>query len=60
VNHASVSRHHAAIESQYGSTKVRDLSSQNGTFVSERRVSEAYLSDGDSVRLGDAPFTFRA
>jgi pSer/pThr/pTyr-binding forkhead associated (FHA) protein len=60
VNHSSVSRHHAAIESQYGSTKVRDLSSQNGTFVSERRVSEAYLSDGDSVRLGDAPFTFRA
>ncbi len=60
VNHSSVSRHHAAIESQYGSTKVRDLSSQNGTFVSERRVTEAYLSDGDSVRLGDAPFTFRA
>jgi pSer/pThr/pTyr-binding forkhead associated (FHA) protein len=60
VNDSSVSRHHAAIESQYGSTKVRDLSSQNGTFVSERRVTEAYLSDGDSVRLGDAPFTFRA
>ncbi len=60
VNHSSVSRHHAAIESQNGSTKVRDLSSQNGTFVSERRVTEAYLNDGDSVRLGDAPFTFRA
>jgi pSer/pThr/pTyr-binding forkhead associated (FHA) protein len=60
VNHSSVSRHHAAIESQHGSTKVRDLQSQNGTFVSDRRVTEAYLSDGDSVRLGDAPFTFRA
>jgi len=57
---SSVSRHHAAIETRDGSFQVRDLGSQNGTFVRGERVSEAPLKNGDPVRVGDASFTFRA
>jgi pSer/pThr/pTyr-binding forkhead associated (FHA) protein len=61
VSHSSVSRHHASIESSAGALTVRDLNSQNGTFVANRRVTDgARLNDGDAVRFGDAPYTFRA
>ena len=60
VNHSSVSRHHASIENSNGGFVVRDLNSQNGTFVGSRRVTEPTLvNDGDPVRFGDAQFTFR-
>jgi pSer/pThr/pTyr-binding forkhead associated (FHA) protein len=57
---SSVSRHHAAIESSNGSFRLRDLGSQNGTFVRGERINEAPLRNGDAVRVGDASFTFRA
>ena len=61
VSHSSVSRHHASIETNNGTLVVKDLNSQNGTFVDNRRVTVgAPVSDGDTVRFGDAPFTFRA
>ena len=60
VNHSSVSRHHASIVSSGGGFELRDLNSQNGTFVADRRITQAPLTDGDSFRLGQAPFTFRA
>ncbi len=60
LGHSSVSRHHAAIESGNGGFRLRDLGSQNGTFVAGERISDAAIKDGDSVRVGDAAFTFRA
>jgi pSer/pThr/pTyr-binding forkhead associated (FHA) protein len=60
VNHASVSRHHASIEARNGAFRLRDLGSQNGTYVGVERVTEAPIADGDSVKLGDAAFTFHA
>lgn len=60
VNHSSVSRHHASVVRAGGGFELRDLSSQNGTFVADRRITQAPLADGDSFRLGQAPFTFRA
>ncbi len=60
VSHSSVSRHHASIENSNGVFALKDLSSQNGTFVGNRRVTEpTRVSDGDAVRFGDAQFTFR-
>ncbi len=60
VSHSSVSRHHASIENSNGVFAVKDLNSQNGTFVGNRRVTEPTpVSDGDAVRFGDAQFTFR-
>jgi pSer/pThr/pTyr-binding forkhead associated (FHA) protein len=56
---ASVSRRHASIVPQNGGFVLRDLASQNGTFLRGRRVEGTeQLADGDEVRLGDAPFVF--
>ncbi|HYK64828.1 MAG TPA: FHA domain-containing protein, partial [Patescibacteria group bacterium] len=60
VNHSSVSRHHASIENSNGAFVVRDLNSQNGTFVGNRRVTEpTRVTDGDALRFGDAQYIFR-
>ncbi|MBV8772533.1 MAG: FHA domain-containing protein [Deltaproteobacteria bacterium] len=60
VADASVSRHHASIECRNGGYILRDLGSQNGTWLGDRRVTEAPLGGGDTLRLGDALFTFHA
>lgn len=60
INHSSVSRHHASIEAVNGAFELRDLQSQNGTWVSDERVTQKRIADGDSIRLGQAPFIFRA
>jgi pSer/pThr/pTyr-binding forkhead associated (FHA) protein len=57
---ASVSRHHAVIEAHNGAHVLRDLGSQNGTWLAARRVSEASLGSGDAIRLGDVSLTFHA
>ncbi len=60
VSHPSVSRHHAQIVASNGGFELRDMESQNGTYLGGRRVAEARISDGDTIALGDAPFTFHA
>ncbi len=59
VSHSSISRHHASIAAANSTFEMRDLNSQNGTFIDNRRVAQARLKDGDSIRFGDVPFTFR-
>jgi pSer/pThr/pTyr-binding forkhead associated (FHA) protein len=59
ISDASVSRRHASIVPQNGSFVLRDLASQNGSFVRGQRIDGArQLASGDDVRLGDAPFVF--
>jgi pSer/pThr/pTyr-binding forkhead associated (FHA) protein len=42
-----------------GGFALRDLTSQNGTFVGGQRIDGTrQLTNGDDVRLGDAPFVF--
>jgi pSer/pThr/pTyr-binding forkhead associated (FHA) protein len=60
VTDASASRHHATIEAVNGSFRLRDLGSQNGTYIGGTRVTDAPLGNGDTVRIGDAVFTFYA
>ncbi|HTQ24442.1 MAG TPA: FHA domain-containing protein [Candidatus Binataceae bacterium] len=61
VSDASVSRHHATVVPQDGGFALRDLSSQNGTFVRGQRIKDIRpLADGDDLRLGDAPFVFHS
>src|SRR4051812_8984655 len=47
-----VSHQHCEFVSENGFFVVRDLGSQNGTYVNDRRVDEARLRDGDEVRIG--------
>jgi pSer/pThr/pTyr-binding forkhead associated (FHA) protein len=58
LNDASISRYHAVIEARNGSFLVRDLGSHNGTWLAGQRVTEANLTRGAELRLGDASFTF--
>jgi len=59
VADASVSRRHASIVPQDGGFALRDLASQNGTYLRGQRIEGTRpLANGDDVRLGDAPFVF--
>jgi DNA-binding winged helix-turn-helix (wHTH) protein len=55
-----VSRRHALIRVTAGRATVEDLGSKNGTFIADRRVdSPTPLADGDVIRIGSVPVTFR-
>ena len=54
----SVSRKHAIVERSADGWAVRDLGSANGVFVEGKRVSEAPLAPGASLRFGDVEATF--
>jgi pSer/pThr/pTyr-binding forkhead associated (FHA) protein len=58
-----VSRRHAEIISTHDSYVLRDLSSSNGTFLTDRLIdtSDCGLQDGDHIRLGqsDVQLVFR-
>ena len=48
-----VSHQHCEFVAERGFLVVRDLGSQNGTWVNERRGPQARLRDGDVVRIGN-------
>jgi DNA-binding NtrC family response regulator len=50
----SVSRRHAALESDPDGLRLVDLGSRNGTWVGRLRVRDTYVNDGEVVRFGDA------
>jgi pSer/pThr/pTyr-binding forkhead associated (FHA) protein len=60
VDHAKVSRHHARIERRGERFTLRDLGSTNGTWLRDRRIETHTLSDGDSVKIGDAQLLFKS
>jgi len=50
----SVSRHHAQMKIVGHRYYITDLSSRNGTFVNQRKVTEGVpLRNGDIIQLGD-------
>ena len=54
-----VSRRHALIVAGVGSFSIKDLESQNGTYVNGQRITEQSLKDGDQIVIGDTKITFR-
>jgi pSer/pThr/pTyr-binding forkhead associated (FHA) protein len=56
----SVSRKHAIVERSGEAWVARDLGSANGLFVEGKRVSEAPLTSGTSLRFGDVEASFDA
>ncbi len=60
IESASVSRRHARILVSEGKARLEDLGSKNGTFRNGRKITSAVaLADGDEIRLGLVPMTFR-
>jgi hypothetical protein len=55
----NVSRVHARVWRRGDAYYVTDLSSTNGTWVNEERVSEAQLEEDDVIRLGSTRLIFR-
>jgi len=60
LRHPRVSRYHAVIE-QYGSRfRLRDLKSDNGTFVNGKRVEkEVWIKEGDVISIASFRLIFQ-
>jgi len=60
IEHPRVSRYHAVIE-QFGARfRLRDLNSDNGTFVNGRRVEkEGWIKEGDEIKIGSHRLVFQ-
>ena len=56
-----ISRHHAVVYIEGPTASIVDLGSSNGTFVNQSRARKKplALTPGDSVTLGNLPFTYR-
>jgi len=60
IDAVGVSRRHAMVIVAEGEATLHDLSSKNGTYVADRRVSDPVpLEDGMQFRLGPATVCFR-
>jgi pSer/pThr/pTyr-binding forkhead associated (FHA) protein len=57
VDAALVSRLHCRLTAGEDKLEVVDLSSTNGTFVNDKRVKKAHLSNGDRLRVGRVELT---
>jgi chromosome segregation ATPase len=58
LNTQCISRRHAVILTENGSTKIVDWGSKNGVFINERRVAEQILKNGDVVMIGTTGFRY--
>jgi len=52
VEASLVSRLHCRLEAGLETINVVDLSSTNGTYINDRRIAQATLSNGDRLRVG--------
>ena len=55
----AVSRRHAQVTETDAGWLLRDLSSENGTYVNGQRVTERLLVEGDRVQFGTSRFVLR-
>jgi len=55
---AYVSRLHAVIQTDGDATRIIDWGSKNGIHVNSARVSEHFLSHGDTIMIGNARFRY--
>lgn len=53
-----VSRHHAELVNNETGWNLRDLGSDNGTYVNGTRIEACFLKDGDIVSFADANYLF--
>ena len=54
-----MSRRHALIVASPSGYTIKDLKSQNGTFVNGESITECTLANGDVIWIGDAKLMFR-
>jgi hypothetical protein len=54
-----ISRRHVLITATAQGYTLRDLKSQNGTYLNGERIDETPLTDGDRITLGEVTLIFR-
>lgn len=59
IDDRMVSGHHAEIDRDINGYTIRDLGSTNGTLVNGEPISEALLTHGARVRIGNGRFAFK-
>jgi pSer/pThr/pTyr-binding forkhead associated (FHA) protein len=52
IDNLAVSTHHAKIYTDAGRIIIEDLSSLNGTFMNNQRITKSFLKMGDKVLIG--------
>jgi sulfite reductase (NADPH) flavoprotein alpha-component len=61
IDASTVSRRHALISVTLGTATIEDLSSTNGTFVNETRITRpTSVANGNRIALGDEVLMVRA
>jgi chromosome segregation ATPase len=60
VDSSSVSRHHALIVVGPRDTIIEDLNSTNGVILNGRKITRAFLTDGDTIIVGEVQFRYAA
>jgi DNA-binding winged helix-turn-helix (wHTH) protein len=61
IDSTGISRRHARVTVRGSEAVIEDLGSKNGTWVNDARIDGAHpLRDGDRIRLGGVPLTFRS
>jgi chromosome segregation ATPase len=60
VDSSSVSRHHALIVVGPRDTIIEDLNSTNGVILNGRKITRSFLTDGDTVIVGEVQFRYVA
>lgn len=58
LNADYISRRHAIIQTEGGTTRVIDWGSKNGVHVNSKRVKEHFLKNGDILTIGNARFRY--
>jgi len=58
VDDVFVSRHHAEVDKKREKYTIKDCKSRYGTFINGERISEAPLSYGDEIQVGNTLITF--
>lgn len=56
----AVESRHARIEKRGEKFILKDLRTAGGTFLNGMRIIEAFLTEGDSIRIGETDFLFQA
>ena len=54
---ALVSRLHCRLTAAADTLEVEDLSSTNGTYVNDKRITRAQIGSGDRLRVGRVELT---
>ena len=58
IDNLGVSRQHAEIVVEAGVPVLKDMKSNNGTYVNGKRVTRYNLNDGDEISIGKFAITF--